>query len=118
MTKKNLTILAVVLILVGLVIGVYVWSNQKSSNLNPGTSIENCTTYGGVIEEQCTTDYIGLTQKEATSKAKNTGLVPKITQIDGKKQLNSLEGSTPIYFEIEDGIVSKAHFEQDVPATE
>lgn len=115
MSKKVLTIVAVVIILSGLGIAAYVLSN-RGNNEDGGTATKNCTTYNGAVEEQCAEDYIGLPREEAVNRARNAGLFPKVNKIDGEDQLNTLEGSTPIYFEIENGIIVDAYFEDDIPS--
>ena len=87
--------------------------NLLTQDDSPGTVElqKNCTTYGGTLPEQCTEDYIGLTQDEAQARADENGYLVKTVMIDGVNQpLLDFAGSI-IHFRIEDGVVVDAFFE-------
>jgi uncharacterized protein YxeA len=114
MSKKIIVIMAIVVVLVGLGLGALVWINQQSDEPNSiAKSEKNCTTYNGIVDEQCSEDYTGLPVNEAGEKAEENGLFPKVAVRDGEGQITTDEGSTPIYFEVEDGVVVKAYFEHN-----
>lgn len=114
MSKKIIISIVVLVILAGVAVGVLMSRDRQSTDTPVVTNSEkNCTTYNGTIKEQCAEDYTNIPVNEAGEKAKENGLVPKVTKRDGKGQINTDEGSTPIYFEVEEGIVVNAYFEHD-----
>jgi hypothetical protein len=61
-------------------VGIIIYQNPKPDEPEPVS--KTCTTYGGTLEEQCIEDYIGLTQKEATEKARQYGYIPGIVPVE------------------------------------
>ena len=104
----GLVILTVVL--AGLAYYFFVYKDQQA------TTSKTCTTYGNRVEEQCVEDYIGLTLQEAVARAKKYQYVPVPFSIDGEGQNVAISGSTPIYFVINNGVVTDGYFEDGVPA--
>ena len=117
-SKKKLIMVLVGFLLVIFVLAIGWWLmvrwDSESGEQEPTAKIKTCTTYSGWVEEQCIEDYIGLTQTEAESRAKEYGYIPKIAFIDGVGQDITDEKSYRIYLEIEKGIVVNAYFPEGV----
>ena len=115
-SKKNSSNLLLVGLVIPLaVIGIVVYVTQKDEPAKSNQS-KNCTTNNGTLKkEQCSEDYVGLPISEAATRARENGLFPKTIKINGKAQGFTDEGSAPIYFEVENNIVTKAYFESDRP---
>lgn len=86
---------------------------QSTSNISP---IKHSTTNNGTLKtERCAEDYVGLPIDQAADSARENGLTPKTIKRDGKAQGFTDEGSASIYFEVENGTVTKAYFEDNRP---
>lgn len=112
---KRTIIPTAVLLLVVIGVIVYLFIYNSDGNTTNNQAQRNCTNYDGRVEEQCADEYEGLTREEAVSKAKENGLLPKITLVDGKIQSNTDEAGSIIFIEIENGVVTRAYFMHDLP---
>jgi hypothetical protein len=107
--KKAIIIGLIAVVVVAVATAFYfINSNQKAEE-----AVRNCESFGKADRQWCAEDYIGLTQSNAIEKAEMDGLVPKILRIDGIEQVNTDDGSSPIFFEVENDVVVKAYFEKD-----
>jgi len=112
--KNRAFLITLIIIVLGGISGYFLLSNNGGDSTNTVAEQEtakNCTSYGNRINEQCAEDYEGLNVDEAVSKAENNGLVPKIIEIDGENRGGTLEGSTPIFFEVNNRTITKAYFQ-------
>lgn len=71
---------------------------------------KTCTTYGDRVEEQCIEDYIGLSEQEATDRAKRYRYNPQIVSVDGVGQAVNDIGGPNIRLTVKNGSVSGGYF--------
>lgn len=103
---KKIVTIVVALLLITLAASVFYMVVIKDDT--PKT----CTTYGNRLEEQCIEDYIGLSQEDAISRAKQYRYIPKVVTVDGVEQGALDVGGAVIYLEIENGKVAGGYFEE------
>lgn len=114
-SKNPLILVGVIVALVAVGVAVYALQKDEQNNQTPAQQSNHCTTNNGTFKkEQCTNDYVGLSVSEAANKARENELAPKTIKRDGKAQGFTDEGPA-IYFEIENGTVTKAYFEENRP---
>jgi len=109
-SNKKIITMVVSLLLIVLAASAFYMVNKEDNPKSTTGESRNCKTYVGHVE-QCIEDYIGLSQEEAINRAKQFRYVPKIVSIDGVKQVNTDIGGAIIYFEIENGVVSRGYFD-------
>ena len=108
---KPKVLILIALVAIGVIASIYVLKNDAGNQDMPES--KNCITYNGTIVEQCAGDYINLPVEEAARIAEENGLIPKVVVRDGEGQITTDEGSTPIFLEVENNIVTEAYFEHN-----
>lgn len=107
--KKLVIVISGVFVITVILIGVLLIKNH-GQKVAPASE-DFCWTNNGTLETpQCINDYLGLNADEAIKKAKSNGLYPKISKLDGKSLINTDEGSSAVYFEIEDNTITSVKF--------
>lgn len=106
--KKSL-IVAGLLIIAGLAV-LFIYTTRQSENPSPNQKSDfECKTFDG--EEHCTDMYLGLTEADAIEKARDNKFTAKIKERDGDTGIPNTDlGGRPIFFTVENGIVTKAKF--------
>ncbi len=113
---ENKKLVAISTLVILLITGLVFWFNigQQTRTNNPSSTDNDCIAINEANSMQCPKDYEGLLLDKAIEKAKNNNLLPKVAIKDGEGQINTDEGSNRILFEIENGVVIKAYFEDNL----
>jgi hypothetical protein len=107
-------VLVVVVICLLIIVPVTIYLTQSRNAETTNSQQKNCTTYNNTVAEQCAEDYIGLSLGDAVYKANQANLQPLGVLIDGESQgFTDIARNAPIYFEVNNDIVTKAYFEHD-----